>query len=98
MFARVSFGTFPGSNKDEITKIQQTSIFPAVKSQNGYKGYVVLSNSQTGEGITISIWESEAHMKASEASGFYKKQVAKLLPHLSGTPTMKQYEVIIHEK
>ena len=97
MFARVSFGTFPGNKNDEITKIQSNSIYPAVKSQKGYKGYLVLSNPQTGEGITISIWETEADMKATEASGFYRQQVAKLMPHLSSPPSMKQFDVVIKE-
>ncbi len=72
MFARVSFGTFPKNKNDEFAKVQKNSILPAVKSQKGYKGYIVLSNAQTGEGITISIWDSEADMKATAASGFYK--------------------------
>jgi heme-degrading monooxygenase HmoA len=97
MFARVSFGTIPQNKNDEFTKIQKNSILPAVKNQKGYKGYLVLLNAQTGEGITISIWDSEQVMKATEASGLYKQLVAKVMPVLSGTTTMKQYEVVIKE-
>ena len=93
MFARVTFTTVQPSKFDEAIKLNRDSIMPAAKKLKGFKAFYGLSNRDTGKGITISMWETEADMKAAETSGFYREQLAKAAPLLAGPPTMEHYEV-----
>jgi heme-degrading monooxygenase HmoA len=93
MNARVTFATAEPAKIDEVIKVVRDSILPAAKKQKGFKGLYHLGNRSTGKGVVIVLWNTEADMVASESSGFYKEQVAKVMPLLSGQPTMEHYEV-----
>ena len=95
MYARVTFATAEPAKVDQTIKIMRDSILPAAKKQRGFKGLTYLVNRQTGKGMSIVLWNTEDDMKAGEASGFYKEQVAKVIPLLSGPPTMEHYEVSV---
>jgi heme-degrading monooxygenase HmoA len=95
MYARVTFGTAQAGKVDEITKIMKDSVLPAMKKQKGFKGLYHLGDRNTGKGITIGLWNTEADMKAGESSGFYREQVAKVAPLLAAAPTMERYEVSV---
>jgi heme-degrading monooxygenase HmoA len=93
MYARVTFATAQPGKVDEVTKIMRDSVLPTLKKQKGFKGMTFLMNRNTNKGIVIGLWNTEADMTAGESSGFYKEQVAKVAPHLAGSPTMEHYEV-----
>ncbi len=93
MFARVTFTAVQPSKFDEAVKLNRDSIMPAAKKLKGFKAFYGLTNRDTGKGITISMWETEADMKAAESSGFYREQLAKAAPLLAGPATMEHYEV-----
>jgi heme-degrading monooxygenase HmoA len=95
MYARVTFATAEAAKTDEIIKIVRGSILPAAKKQKGFKGLFHLTNRNTGKGMVIVLWNTEADMTAGESSGFYREQVAKVAPLLSGPPTMEHYEVAV---
>jgi heme-degrading monooxygenase HmoA len=44
-------------------------VLPTLQKQHGFKGMYVLVDRQAGKGITFSLWETEADMKASEEAG-----------------------------
>ena len=71
------------------------SILPAAKKQKGFKGLYHLGDRNTGKGMVIVLWNTEADMTAGESSGFYREQVAKVAPLLAGAPTMEHYEVSV---
>lgn len=95
MYARVSIAQAQPGKADEVIRIHRDSVVPACKQQKGFKGLYLLSDRQTGKGITISLWETEADMAAGEASGFYQQQVAKFKDILSATPVREAYEVTV---
>jgi len=44
--------------------------------------------------MTVSLWETEADMKATEASGFLREQLAKFTDFFVGPPSLQEsYEV-----
>jgi heme-degrading monooxygenase HmoA len=53
----------------------------------------MLTDSETGEGLSISFWNSEEDMHASEASGFYHRKLGELEAFFISTPVRKHYEV-----
>ena len=95
MYARVTFATAEAAKTDEIIKVVRDSVLPAAKKQKGFKGLFHLVNRNTGKGMTIGMWNTEADMMASESSGYYREQVAKVAPLLSEPTTMEQYEVTV---
>ena len=95
MNARVTFATAEPAKVDEIIKVMRDSILPVAKKQKGFKGLFHLTNRNTGKGMVIVLWNTEADMTAGETSGYYREQVAKVAPLLSGPPTMEHYEVSV---
>lgn len=95
MHARVTIGTAQPGKVDETIKVMRDSVMPAMKKQKGFKGLFFFTDRNTGKGMSIGLWNTEADMAAGEASGFYQQQVAKVAPLLSGPPTMEHYEVSV---
>ena len=97
MQARVTTSVIQPGKTDEAIRILRDSIVPAAKQQKGFKGYLGLTDSNMDKSISITVWETEADMKAVEANGYYQEQMAKVAQLLAGPPTMEHYEVIVRE-
>ena len=93
MFARVVTVQVQPGKTDEAVQIYQDSVVPAGKQQKGHAGYILLADRNTGKGISIGLWETEADMKAGEASGFLQQQLAKFASVLAAPPVTEHYEV-----
>lgn len=59
---------------------------------------MLLTDEKTGEGISITLWESEADGLAYEGSGSYKAQVDKLRALFTGAPSLKTFAVGVEVK
>lgn len=77
----------------EAARIYQDRVLPAAREQRGFRGALMLTDPDTGEGLSISFWNSEEDMHASEVSGFYHKKLSDLDALLISTPVRKHYEV-----
>ena len=66
MFARVS--TFQGSAEQtaEGLRMAREQILPAARLQDGFKGIYLLLDRETGRSLSITLWETEEDMRASE--------------------------------
>ena len=82
---------------DETILIYRDSVGPAFKQQPGFKGTLLLMDRNTCKSISIVIWETEADLKASEASGFYQQQIAKVADFFASTPVREVFEVSARE-
>ena len=85
---------------DEAIRIVEESIVPAAKQQIGFKGFLTLLDRRGGKLLLLTIWETEAALKAGEVSGYYREQLAKFahLAQLYVTPPYREvYELIIQE-
>jgi heme-degrading monooxygenase HmoA len=81
----------------EVGKIYRDSIMPETKQQRGHKGTLLLADRATGKGITITMYETKADLKASDESGHYARQIGKL-SHLMSTPHVREdYEVVVQD-
>jgi quinol monooxygenase YgiN len=85
MFAR--FTELSSKDRQKAESIGKESILPAAKQQKGYRG-VFLATNREGEGVFLSLWNSEADLEANEQSGYYQEQVNKLKPYLT-KPTVR---------
>jgi heme-degrading monooxygenase HmoA len=96
MYARVvtALTTKPEAVQEGI-RVYEESIMPAMKDQPGFMGTTFLVNTAENKVISISLWETEAAMQASEASGYLQAQMAKVAPLVTAPPTNEHFEVAI---
>jgi heme-degrading monooxygenase HmoA len=80
-------------NVKEAVRIYQERVLPAARDQEGFRGALMLTDQDTGEGLSISLWNSEDDMHASEASGFYHRKLSELDDLFISTPVRKHYEI-----
>jgi heme-degrading monooxygenase HmoA len=81
----------------EMVRIYRDSVLPAARHQHGFRGALLLTNDDTGLGISITLWETEEDRQEGEANGFYQAQIGKFSDLLTETPVRKHYNVgVIH--
>ena len=95
MFARVINVELDPGDIEKAISIYGDSVIPASKQREGFVGALLLGDRNTGKGISITMWDSEEHLKAGEQSGFTQEQIAKFAQLLKGTPAIEGLEVLI---
>jgi heme-degrading monooxygenase HmoA len=95
MHARVVTVQFRPGTTDQAVRVYQESVVPAAQQEAGFKGALLLTDPETSQGISISLWESEADLLASEASGYYQAQIDRFagVGFFAGPPDRTTYEV-----
>jgi heme-degrading monooxygenase HmoA len=80
VFARVS--TFTGTTEevDEAIRQVRENVLPRTEQLDGFKGAYFLVDRQNGKSLTVTLWESEEAMRASEeAANDLRSEVADAL-------------------
>lgn len=95
MHARVVTNQIRAGKTDEWLALIRESVLPSLKEQNGFLGFVALVDRQHDKSIGYSIWADETDLAASEASGDYQQQIAKLGAVLAGPPAREVYELTV---
>jgi quinol monooxygenase YgiN len=95
MQARVVSNQIQPGKMDEWLALIRESIVPALKGQDGFRGFVVLVGREHDKSIGYSMWDSATDLAASETSGNYQQQIAKLGGVLAGPPVREVYEVTV---
>jgi len=95
MYARVTIVQIQPGKMDEAIRIYRDSVVPAAKQQKGYKGIYLLTDRNTGKGISVALWQTEADMKAGESSGYFQQQLAKFKEIFGAPPVRENYEVSV---
>ena len=97
MYARVVFGKVLTQNETVVTSFYRSDVVPTARQQQGFKGIIQMVNPETGETLSISLWETEADMKANENTDYFKKQFAKLASFDATGPRRAAYKVNVLE-
>ena len=97
MFSRVTIVQTKEDKVDEAIKIYKDNVVPAAKSQKGYKGAYLLTDRETGKGISITIWDTEEDAVANEQSGYYQEQLGKFKDIFKAPPVREGYEVSVQD-
>jgi quinol monooxygenase YgiN len=95
MHARVVSNEIQPGKAGEWLALIRESIVPALKEQDGFQGFVALIDREHGKSIGYSIGSSADALAASETSGNYQQQIAKLGGVLAGPPVRETYEVTV---
>ena len=97
MFARLTiFGISP-DRVDEGTKRYKESVLPATREQKGYRGANIMVDRKTGNGVAITLWESEEDAVENEKNRYYQEQVVKFTTFFKRPPIREGYEVVIQD-
>ncbi len=67
--ARVNYRQIQPDRMDAAIGMYRDSVLPVVNARRGCVGGVVLTDGSTGKLVAISLWESEADMRASQPPG-----------------------------
>jgi heme-degrading monooxygenase HmoA len=92
VYARVANIRFPLEMRAEVVRVAR-GLPPVLRAQPGFNGLQVLTDPKAGEGIIISLWETEAVAAASEASSLYIAQMSMMSSFLSEPLAPRTYEV-----
>jgi heme-degrading monooxygenase HmoA len=96
MYARVSTVKVQQGKLPEAIRIYAERVLPALKQQKGFGGATLLTQAESGQGISITLWETEEDELASERSGFYREQLGKFAGMFDVTPIRETYEVSVN--
>ena len=93
MYTRVTTYLIQPAKVEEVKQIGRESIVPAIRQQQGFTSFMSLVDRTTGKAMLITVFETEADMRAGLNNGFVQQQIAKIAPFLAGAPTSEFYEV-----
>ena len=98
MYARVTLAQLQPGKVDEYFNFScQGHVYQAAQATaRVQKGLLLLTDETTNKGIAIALWETEAAMAASEASGgYYQVQIARGVHFFAAPPVRETYRVNI---
>ena len=95
MHPRIIRSQIVPESTEESLAIWREQVMPLVRQQPGFRGAYVLGDRETGAGVTITLWESEAHATAVDTSGFFQQAIGPFAPLLRSQPTREQFEVLL---
>jgi len=81
---------------EEGVKLYRKSVIPEAKKQKGYCGDILLIDRKTGNGNSITFWNSEKDAIANEENCYYQEQIVKFIPFYTAPPIREGYEVRIN--
>jgi len=94
MFARLTFIDILPERQDDLRKIFNEEIIPAVRAQKGNIGIWLLEPTDiTNEYISLTEWISAADADLYDSSGTYRKLVDKVKAMYKSRPILKTYNI-----
>lgn len=94
MYARVANIRFPPEMTAELVRVGR-GLLPVLRAKSGFNGLHVLTDPNAGEGIIISLWETEDAATASEESSSYIGQMSMISSFLHDPLVPKTYVVSV---
>jgi heme-degrading monooxygenase HmoA len=82
---------------DDAISTFESEQLPRYKEQDGYKGFTLLADRDSGEVLGISFWESEDAMSASDELGKQAREEIKERGEAEADPESKHWEVVVDD-
>jgi heme-degrading monooxygenase HmoA len=82
---------------EEAVRAYRDRVVPAGGQQEGFRGAWMLTDPETGEGLSISLWESTDDMHASEESDLHHRELGELEDFFISAPVRRHHEVSVKE-
>ena len=71
MFARVSQFDVSPERLEQGRRAVEDHVLPALRMQAGYSGGLFLGNPEIGKVLTVSLWENEEAMHATDEASYW---------------------------
>jgi len=85
---------YPRSDRfDYVLQLMRDSVAPAAQREAGFTGMLIMNNRQAGTIVGITLWESEADMRASAKGEYLQEQVSRVITYLRRPPEFEDYEI-----
>ena len=97
MHAAVNYIQIQPGKMNQAIGIYRDSVVPAAGGQQGNKGAILLTDSNTDKAIALALWDTEADAAAVVTDGWYQDQLAKLADVIAGPPVREVYEVSVEQ-
>ena len=92
MFARVSQFAVNSERLQQGHRAFEDHVIPALRMQPGYNGGLLLANPQSGKMLTVSLWDTEREMHATDEASYWYRVFG--VEEAGGTVTdVETYEV-----
>jgi hypothetical protein len=93
MYARnVSF-RLKSNMQNDFARTLENQVLPVLRKQKGFKDQITLSNPNSVDAITISLWDSKFDADNYNTS-FYPEVLKTLSKVIEGTPNVHPYESV----
>jgi heme-degrading monooxygenase HmoA len=96
VYVKVTNIKFPPAVRTDVVRVAQ-GLAPVLRNQRGFESLQVLTDPNEGEGIIVTLWQTEADAEASEAGSSYIGQMSMMSSFLYGPLVPKTYEVSVRE-
>jgi heme-degrading monooxygenase HmoA len=97
MHAQVVRAQVQPARVEAAVAVFSDDVVPAASEEHGYIRAYLFIDRATNRVMSLSLWETEADVVALAESGVYRRELAKVLPHLSGAPEREVYEVAFQD-
>jgi heme-degrading monooxygenase HmoA len=98
MYARLTCIHVVPDKVQEAIQLYKKSVVPAAKKQKGFKGLLLLTDPQSGNGLSITLWTSEKAAQATEENRYYQEQLVKFINLYTSPPSREGYQVSLQVK
>ncbi len=96
MYARLTTLEGPPDRIDDGTRYTQEQVLPRLQQMDGFKGFIVLGDRQSGKLRGIALWENEEALRATdEAASRMRGGVTEATG--ATVAEVEQYEVTVFE-
>jgi heme-degrading monooxygenase HmoA len=95
MHARISTLQLEASKIDDVVSGLKERDVPEWEQMDGFKGFTLMADRQSGKVVGVSFWESADAMSDSEEKIKESRQRAAETGGASGEPTVDRVEVLI---
>ena len=97
MYARMTkFVGLPPERIDQALDEFKTGELATLEGQEGFQGIMVLVDRPAGTAAALSMWDDEAHMKASEKTADRARESAVALAKPERYPVIDHFEVVLN--
>jgi len=97
MHARVSHLAGSPENLEQGIATFKENILPELKSMDGNKGAILLVDRTSGAALSVTLWDEEGAMRASEERANAMRRDASDEMGAAGDARVERYEVVVFE-
>ena len=97
MYARVLRVSGDPAKVDDGIETYKSRVAPALKEQEGYAGARLLTNRETGAGMSITFWQDEQTLRASETA-LTAIRGETMTRFGADNPAAENYEVVVQHR